>query len=117
MFEKLGLVMVVVSDMSRSVAFYRDVLGLNLRFETPDWTEFDVGGVKLALHIAGPHLSVNPDGGVGFGFYVQDIESTLADLAARGARVVHKSQEEFGVLALIPDPDGYIVQICQPKAR
>jgi len=116
MFDKLGLVMIVVSDMSRSIEFYRDVLGLNLQFETPRWTEFDVGGVKLALHIEGPHLTVNPQGGVGFGFYVDDIESTLAELSGRGARVVHKSQEEFGILALVPDPDGYVVQLCQPKA-
>lgn len=30
---------VFVSDMQRSVAFYRDVVGLSLRFESPGWTE------------------------------------------------------------------------------
>lgn len=29
-----------VSDMKRSAAFYRDVLGLPLRFESPHLTEF-----------------------------------------------------------------------------
>ena len=35
MFSKVDYVMVDVSDMSRSVAFYRDTLGLALKFESP----------------------------------------------------------------------------------
>ena len=41
---------VFVSDMSRAVVFYRDVLGLTLRFESPGWTEFASDGATLALH-------------------------------------------------------------------
>jgi carbon storage regulator len=49
---------VFVSDMARSVAFYRDVLGLPLRFESPEWTEFETPGSTLALHLAdGPAYS------------------------------------------------------------
>jgi carbon storage regulator CsrA len=43
---------VFVSDMARSVAFYRDVLGLSLRFESPEWTEFDTPGSTVALHLS-----------------------------------------------------------------
>ena len=43
---------VFVSDMARSVAFYRDILGLPLRFESPEWTEFETPGSTLALHLA-----------------------------------------------------------------
>ena len=31
---------VFVSDMNRAVSFYRDVMGLPLKFESPEWTEF-----------------------------------------------------------------------------
>ena len=44
---------VMVSDMERSVQFYRDTLGLKLRFQSPDWTEFDLGTTTLALHGGG----------------------------------------------------------------
>ena len=44
MFSKVDYVMVNVSDMSRSVAFYRDTLGLVLKFESPGWSEFETGG-------------------------------------------------------------------------
>src|ERR671918_147296 len=39
------------ADMSRAVAFYRDVLGLPLaRRDGDDWAEFDAGGSRFALH-------------------------------------------------------------------
>ncbi len=47
---RLNYAIVFVSDMKRSVAFYRDTLGLPLRFESPHWTEFATAGASLALH-------------------------------------------------------------------
>lgn len=46
---RVNYAMVFVSDMKRSVAFYRDVLGLPLKFESPGWTEFATDGATLAL--------------------------------------------------------------------
>ena len=40
MFKQIDYTMVVVSDMDRSVEFYRDKLGIPLKFQSPDWTEF-----------------------------------------------------------------------------
>jgi catechol 2,3-dioxygenase-like lactoylglutathione lyase family enzyme len=41
---------VFVSDMTRAVSFYRDVLGIPLKFESPGWSEFATDGAILALH-------------------------------------------------------------------
>jgi lactoylglutathione lyase len=51
MFSKVDYVMVNVSDMNRSVAFYRDTLGLSVKFESPGWSEFQTGATTLALHL------------------------------------------------------------------
>ena len=115
MFDKFGMVMVVVSDMERSVAFYRDVLGLTPRIVSPYWSDFEVGGVTLGLHPESPGLAVNPQGGVQFGFYTNDIDATLGELELRGAPLISRQDQEFGVEAKIADPDGYVVQICQMK--
>ncbi|MDW0313828.1 MAG: VOC family protein, partial [Nitrososphaeraceae archaeon] len=40
LFTKVGAVIVLVSDMERSVKFYKDVLELPIKTESPDWTEF-----------------------------------------------------------------------------
>ena len=50
---RVNYAIVFVSDMSRSVAFYRDAVGLPLRFESPGWTEFATEGATLALHASG----------------------------------------------------------------
>jgi lactoylglutathione lyase len=115
MFDKLGVVMVVVSDMTRSVAFYRDVLGLPLRYQTPYWSEFDVGGVVLALHPAGDTLAVEPTTGINFGFYVEEIDAVLEQIRSRGGEIASRDEEPFGILAHVRDPDGYRIQVCQPK--
>ncbi len=65
MFQHPHYVMVMVTDMQRSVAFYRDVLGLTLRFESPGWSEFSTGPTTLVLHGWGdpepvPHLTELP---------------------------------------------------------
>jgi lactoylglutathione lyase len=49
---RVNYAIVFVSDMKRSVAFYRDLLGLPLRFESPNWTEFATEGATLALHLS-----------------------------------------------------------------
>lgn len=50
---RVNYAIVFVSDMRRSVSFYRDVLGLPLRFESPGWSKFATGGATLALHATG----------------------------------------------------------------
>ena len=49
---KLWYVILFVSDMERSVAFYRDVLGWPLTCHSPERTEFATEGMTLALHYA-----------------------------------------------------------------
>ena len=47
---RVNYAIVFVSDMKRAVSFYREVLGLPLKFESPGWTEFATDGATLALH-------------------------------------------------------------------
>ncbi|MFQ5630242.1 MAG: VOC family protein [bacterium] len=41
---RVNYAIVFVSDMKRAASFYRDVLGLPLKFESPVWTEFATDG-------------------------------------------------------------------------
>jgi lactoylglutathione lyase len=116
------ITMVIVSDMDRSVKFYRDTLGLKLRFQSPDWSEFDLGTTTLALHGGGkpapPRLGPPESiaGTASIGFTVDNIDSAYEDLKSRGARFVMppKTQEAEGIrLAVMVDPDGLSVSIAQ----
>jgi len=101
---RLAYVMKFVSDMDAAVAFYRDTLGLPLKFQTPGWSEFVTGETTLALHIASPD---NPAGGCELGFSVEDIEAFHAAKAAAGVTFTRPPEEEHGVkLATFLDCDG-----------
>jgi hypothetical protein len=53
--------------MDKAVKFYRDVVGLKLKFESPGWSEFVTRETALALH---PASDKNPAGKVELGFTV-----------------------------------------------
>jgi methylmalonyl-CoA/ethylmalonyl-CoA epimerase len=45
----IGQIALTVRDAARSVAFYRDVLGMKLLFEMPGMGFFDCNGIRLML--------------------------------------------------------------------
>ncbi|MEQ1502891.1 MAG: VOC family protein [Myxococcota bacterium] len=108
---KIDYLMITVSDMARSVAFYRDALGIPLRFESPDWSEFDTDGTTLALHgggVAGRHGTPGAAGLASLGFTVPDLDRTVAELEGRGVRFVVRPTDRPGEgirLAVAADPD------------
>ena len=57
---KLAYVIEFVRDMNRAVKFYRDVLGFQLKFESPGWSEFVTGETTLALHPASQRMPQEP---------------------------------------------------------
>ena len=57
---RVSYAIVFVSDMKRSVAFYRDVIGLPLKFDSPEWSEFATDGATFALHRS-EHPPATPD--------------------------------------------------------
>ncbi|HEY7415292.1 MAG TPA: VOC family protein [Ktedonobacteraceae bacterium] len=118
--QKPDYIVIYVSDMERSTAFYRDILGLPLRFTTPGWTEFDLGSMKLALHRSGvgaaPEQPGRPPAGVAhLAFVVQNIQSVYEDLQARGAHfsMAPEKQVTGNTLAVLHDPDGFGITIQQ----
>ncbi len=53
LLRRVSLTIVLVSDLRRSVSFYRDQLGLTLTAETSEWAEFRVGETRLAIQTGG----------------------------------------------------------------
>jgi lactoylglutathione lyase len=120
MFQKIDYVMVNVSKMDASVTFYREALGLKLKFESPGWSEFETGGTTLALHVAGApavKASGRPAAGtVQLGFNVDDVDRATQALKERGVRFVQEPtlQPQEGIkLAVFIDPDGMPISIAQ----
>ncbi len=126
MFKQIDYTMVMVSDMARSIEFYRDKLGIPLKFESPDWTEFLTGTTTLALHGGGikrePQAgSADKDAGTcSIGFNVEDVDKTYEELKAKGVNFVMPPTQREGEgikLAVCVDPDGLPVSFAQVLPR
>lgn len=99
-----------VDDMDRAVKFYRDTLGLPLKFQSPGWSEFVTGEVTLALHSAS---AKNPPGSVELGFNTEDIQKFHHDMTAGGVQfTMPPTKQDFGgTLAQFLDSEGGYVSI------
>src|SRR5713101_4968335 len=127
MFKQIDYTMVVVSDMERSVAFYRDKLGIPLKFQSPDWTEFQTGTTTLALHGGGVPQNAPPAGDpskqagtCSIGFNVEDVDKTYGELKAKGIHFVMPPAQREGEgirLAVCVDPDGLPIAFAQAIAQ
>ena len=114
----LTMAMLISRDLARSRDFYRDVLGLKVRVDSPGWVDFDLGGpVTLGIHPPTEDLQVTP-GSLQLGFEVEDVDVFVEEARAKGVPIVMEPmRESFGRLALILDPDGYTVQMFTPAPR
>lgn len=117
----LTYAIVFVSDMPRAVRFYRDVVGLELRFETPHWTEFATGAATLALHLAetqgtGKGQSELPAGSCRPGLSVPDLNAFHARMLENGVPCLQTPKETFGTrIAQYLDPDGMTLSISEER--
>jgi lactoylglutathione lyase len=94
-----------VADMDGAVKFYRDVLGLLLKFQSPGWSEFETGDTTLALH---PASQKNPAGTVELGFNVPDLDKFHQEMKAKGVQFeMPPTKQDFGgLLAQFVDSEG-----------
>jgi len=118
--QKLDYVVVYVSDMQRSTNFYRDVLGLPLRFSSPGWTEFNTGATTIALHTTGGQTqpaqqSLPPAGQAHLGFIVDDLQGIYETLKAQDVHfsLLPQKQSSGVTLAVLHDPDGQGITLQQ----
>jgi len=97
------------SNLERSIAFYKDVIGLKLDSKFGDfYAEFDVGGQAFALMTFGASEEPKPPARGGqVAFNVPDLSKALEELKSKGVRP-HGGVEETPVCRLVEvaDPDG-----------
>jgi lactoylglutathione lyase len=118
---RVAYAIVFVSDMQRSVAFYRDVLGLTLKFETPGWTEFATEGATLALHKSeGPGAKDDPQavpaGRCRPGLSVANLDEFHQRMIEQNVSCVQEPRAVFGVrIAQYVDPDGPGISVSERR--
>jgi len=122
-------VILAVSDVARSLAFYRDLLGFQVEatYDDPPYATLVVAGARLSLAEQGHPPEDRP--GVAMAapddpskanavlvVEVEDARGAYAELEAKGARFLAEPYEPpwGGCRFFCVDPDGYLIEIEQP---
>jgi catechol 2,3-dioxygenase-like lactoylglutathione lyase family enzyme len=119
---KLELVAVPVSDVDRSIAFYRDQVGFNLDHDhkvTDELRFVQLTPVGSACSIAiGTGISDKAPGSVGgLQLVVSDAAAARAELLDRGVEVSELQELPWGDFVYFSDPDGNGWAVQGLKAR
>jgi lactoylglutathione lyase len=116
----IGHIILAVREMDRSLAFYRDVVGLAVSMASPEFAFLQAGGVTLCLRQ--PARAREEEGAVDSGveivFSVTDIHEAYDTLKGRGVNFRVEPRIVTGTLwaADFRDPDGHVLSIFGPSA-
>lgn len=78
---QIGQIGITVTDLDRSIVFYRDILGLKFLFRVPNLAFFDCAGIRLMLSL--PEANGEMFRPILY-FKVDDIQNAAAELERRG---------------------------------
>ncbi len=105
-----------VSSLSRSLAFYRDVLGGVVEYSFPEdepaFVTLRLGDAQLGLGAG----AAAPTPGFALCVYVPDVDSAAAAMVDAGGSLVEEpSDQPYGErMARVADPDGYGLVVVAP---
>lgn len=83
--SQIGQIAIRVRDLDRAVAFYQDVLGMQLLFRPPNLAFFDCGGIRLML--SAPEKPEFDHPASILYYRVADIQATQQALVAAGVAI------------------------------
>ena len=108
--------MLMAQDMDRAITFYTDVMSLEVKFQSPDWTELTYGDAVVALHSGGN----GEFKGTGLGFTVADVETACQEVVTGGGKVRSGPSERPGepiILAMLTDTEGNGFELAQETSQ
>jgi lactoylglutathione lyase len=110
-------VAIFVSQVDRAVEFYRDMLGLPMLKHGSFGAEFLDGDTHLGVHPAvHPESKALVGRHTGITLFVPDLLHYCGVLHDRGVRfVTEPTQQPWGIMAMVADPDGNMLALWEDK--
>ena len=118
---RVSYAIVFVSDMKRSVVFYRDIVGLPLKFDSPEWSEFATEGATFALHRSEQNSASGeggelPAGQCRPGLAVPDLDAFHLRMLENNVVCTQLPKDLFGAkIAQYLDPDGLAISVSEER--
>jgi len=125
MVTSLFRVFLLVSDLGRSVAFYRELLGRAPTSEDAQHARFDLDRISLTVHQDLTHeeastwrLDAAPEHrgwGVYLTFATDDLEQAYRRLTELGAEILIPPRTAPWAMRMLiaKDPDGYLLELSE----
>ena len=113
---KVGFVLLGVTDLERSTAFYRDRLGMKVQSTFGGFTFLDAGALSLGLSKELGATRRPTAGSVEVVFRVDDVQATHEALRAHGVAFTQAPRQVTAAewAANFTDPDGHCLSIFGP---
>jgi uncharacterized glyoxalase superfamily protein PhnB len=117
--------LLAVSDIQRSIEFYRDRLGFSLTGQAENegkifWCSMERGDSAIMLQQAEDEDGPAEGRGRGVSFYLicDDADAIYAELTARGLQLNPPTVAYYGMKqVVVPEPDGYYLCFESPVAK
>jgi lactoylglutathione lyase len=124
--HRVGYVILFVADLERSVAFYRDVIGVPFRLQGDGYVELATEGARFGLYdrnrlgeLTGQDATAPGRPGGEVVFLVGDVDAEAQRLRAAGATILKGPVDRaWGHRTLhVEDPDGFVVELAEEIPR
>jgi lactoylglutathione lyase len=124
--KQVGYVILFVGDLERSVAFYRDVIGLPFKLQGDGYVEFATEGAKFGLYdrnrldeLTGQDSTTPGRPGGEVVFLVEDVDAEAERLRGVGATILKGPVDRaWGHRTVhVEDPDGFVVELAEEIPR
>ncbi|MBZ5609786.1 MAG: VOC family protein [Acidobacteriia bacterium] len=114
--SKIGVIMLGVADLEKSVPFYRDRLGLKLSGQFEGFAFFDAG-VPLVLNTGLVKATGRGAGATEVVFAVEHVRAAYEALRQQGVEFANEPRVVSGAnwAANFSDPDGHFLSVFGPE--
>jgi catechol 2,3-dioxygenase-like lactoylglutathione lyase family enzyme len=115
--SKAGVIILAVTDLNRSVAFYRDRLGLKMTSTNEEFAFFNAGGITIALRGGQPKVAGAALLATEISFEVDHVKPAYQALKTLGLEFKREPRNVTGTTWATDfrDPDGHVLSIVGPE--
>jgi catechol 2,3-dioxygenase-like lactoylglutathione lyase family enzyme len=118
---KIDHILLEVADLNKSIAFYHDLLGLEVKSQSKDFVMLQSGNVGVFLSSTHWHwdekrpANARPGWGMYPHFAVADVAQTIERARKAGYRIAQEPRKySWGTEAFVADPDSYVWALVSP---
>lgn len=116
---RVSVIMLGVSNLDQSIAFYRDKLGLTVKMQLAELVLLEAGPITLGLSQALARAIPQKAGAAEIAFAVENVRAAHAALTEQGVTFIREPTQVTPTdwAAHFRDPDGHLFSVFGPEGQ